>query len=139
MSTFYTDEEIAAIRLTAQHYGLEASERFFTQPTETLKLSLNGCGPARWSNSKRKALTDALKRYETCFAVHDDDYSAPHIVSRKDADKRLKRNMLKVWKKDFGFWRWFSRAGRIERLVIIPTIYNTVMIGGAEAWEAQGV
>ena len=133
---FYTDYEIEKLRLDARHYNLDASDRFFTDSLCSMKMKLNGCGPARWSDTKRKALTDALKRYEVCYAVHDDDYSAPHIVSRKQADKRLKRNMLKVWKKDFGFWRWFSRAGRIERLVIIPTIYNTVVLGGKEAWEA---
>ena len=136
---FYSVEDIYRLRITAQHYGLDASERFFTANPELLRLSLNGCGPAYWNNDKRKSLTDALKRYEATFAVHDDDYSPPHLITRKQADKRLKRNMLKVWKKDFGFWRWFSRAGRIERLVIIPTIYNAVVLGGKEAWEAWEV
>lgn len=135
----YSIEDIEQLRLAAKHYNLDASERFFTANPELLRLSLNGCGPARWSVSKRKALTDALKRYEATFAVHDDDYSPPHIMTRKQADKRLKRNMIKVWKKDFGFWRWFSYAGLIERFFVIRTIYNVVMLGGKEAWEAMEV
>ena len=135
----YSIEEIEQLRLAAKHYNLDASERFFSADPELLRLSLNGCGPARWSTNKRKALTEALKRYEATFAVHDDDYSPPHLMTRKQADKRLKRNMIKVWKKDFGFWRWFSYAGLIERFFVIRTIYNVVMLGGKEAWEAMEV
>jgi hypothetical protein len=43
--------------------------------------------------------------------------------------------MVKIWRKNYGIFRWFTRYGRIERLVVIPAIYAAVAIAGSMAWE----
>lgn len=131
---FYTAKQINEIRTSCQHYNLDAPIEFWTKTADELKYVCNGAGPDRWSEVKRRALTGALKQYEPAFAIHDVEYEY-HIGTQRKSDKRLKRNMLKIWRKNFGIWRWFSRAGRIERLVIIPTVYAAVAIGGGQAWE----
>lgn len=129
----YTIDDINRLREAAKHYKLNASARFWQYQTAELQKRCNGAGPARWSEDKRRALTSALRRYEAAFAIHDDDYTAPHLLTQAEADKRLKANMIKIWRRDFGVWRWFSRAGRAERLVVIPAVYTAVAIGGGEA------
>ena len=131
---FYTAKEINEIRASCQHYKLDAPIEFWTMVADKLKYVCNGAGPDRWSEVKRRALTSALKLYEPAFAIHDVEYEY-QIGTQRKSDKRLKRNMLKIWRKNFGFWRWFSRAGRIERLVVIPTVYAAVAIGGGQAWK----
>lgn len=131
---FYTSVEINQLRTSCQHYKLEAPIEFWTKTADELKYVCNGAGPDRWSEIKRRALTKALKIYEPSFAIHDVEYEYK-IGTQKISDKRLKKNMVKIWRKNFGFWRWFSRAGRIERLVIIPAVYAAVAIGGGQAWE----
>ena len=131
----YTLDDIRDLRAAAFHYRLNCRDLFWLRTDEDLKKICNGAGPEKWSYGKRKALTEALKRYEPAFAIHDEAYSAPQTISRSEADKQLKENMIKIWQKDFGFWRYFSRAGRVERFVIIPAVYHAVCLGGNEAWE----
>ena len=134
---FYSAKQINQLRTAAQHYKLTAPFTFWTKTADELKFVCNGAGPDRWSELKRRALTCALKPYEPAFAIHDVEYEY-RIGSQKISDRRLKKNMVRIWRKNFGFWRWFSRAGRIERLVVIPTVYAAVAIGGGQAWEDVG-
>lgn len=131
---FYSALEINRLRSAAQFYGLDAPVVFWTLVADELKYICNGAGPDRWSDGKRTALTAALKIYEPAFAIHDVEYEY-RIGSQRKSDERLKKNMVKIWRKNFGLWRWFSRAGRIERLVVIPAVYAAVAIGGGQAWE----
>jgi len=130
----YTEEEIGALRLAALHYELDAPDAWSILTAAELAAVCNGCGPERWSPGKRRALTAALKRYEACFAIHDLDYEIG--TPRTIADKRLRANMLRVWRKDFGIWRWLSHAGRAERLAVIPTVFAAVVLGGKQAYAA---
>lgn len=131
---FYTAKEINELRSAAQFYKLDAPTEFWRRVASELKYVCNGAGPDRWSELKRRALTDALKMYEPAFAIHDVEYEY-RLGTQRKSDRRLKKNMIKIWRKNFGLWRWFSRAGRIERLVVIPTVYAAVAIGGGQAWE----
>ena len=131
---FYTAKQINELRTAAQYYKLDAPRYFWVKTAMELKKVCNGAGAESWSENKRKALTAALKPYESCIAVHDVDYAC-HEVSKEEADKRFKENMLKVWRKKYGFWRWLNRGARIERLIIIPAVYAAVVLGGDEAWE----
>lgn len=133
-STFYTAKEVNQLRTACQHYKLDAPTVFWTKTANELKQVCNGAGPERWDELKRKALTDALKPYEPAFAIHDVEYEYKPNTQRV-ADKRLKKNMVRIWRKNFGLWRWLSKAGRIERLIIIPTVYTAVVLGGGNAWE----
>ena len=87
------------------------------------------------SKSSRAHLTHTLSRYAPSFAIHDADYDT-HEITRKEADKRMRRNMLKIWSKDFGFWRWFSFAGIFNRVIVIPGVYSAVRQYGEHAWKA---
>lgn len=131
---FYTAHEINHLRTAAQYYKLDAPAEFWQKVADELKYACNGAGPDRWSEIKRRALTNALKPYEAAFAIHDVEYEYK-IGNQRVSDKRLRKNMIKIWRKNFGFWRWFSRAGRIERLVVIPSVYAAVAIGGSQAWK----
>lgn len=132
--TFYTAKEINQLRTTAQYFKLDAPQEFWEKTATTLKKYCNGAGPERWDDLKRKALTSALKSYEAAFAIHDVDYEYK-VVTQKQADKRLKKNMVKIWRKNFGIWRWFSKAGRVERLIVIPSVYAAVALAGSQAWK----
>ena len=132
--SFYTAKQINELRTAAQFYKLDAPSVFWQRTAMELKKCCNGAGAERWSDGKRYALTTALKLYEAAIAIHDVDYEYQE-VSKVEADKRLRRNMLKVWRKHYGFLRWFKRTARIERLVVIPAVYAAVVIGGKEAWK----
>ena len=43
--------------------------------------------------------------------------------------------MIKIWRKDFGLWRWLSFAGIFNRVIIIPGVYSAVRQYGEHAWE----
>lgn len=135
MQYFYTAKQINELRIEAQFYKLSAPYAFWAKTAMELKKVCNGAGSEAWSENKRKALTAALKPYEACIAIHDVDYEY-HEIDKSAADKRFKQNMLKVWRKKYGFWRWLNRGARVERLIIIPAVYAAVVVGGNDAWEA---
>jgi hypothetical protein len=67
--------------------------------------------------------------------IHDIDYM---FSTKAEADDRMRRNMLKIWKQDFGIWRYFSKPGIINRFIVIPAVYSAVKFGGESAYlEAQ--
>lgn len=134
---FYTAKKINELRTEAQFYKLDAPKDFWQKTATELRKVCNGAGAESWNENKRKALTAAIKTYEACIAIHDVDYFY-QIGTRELSDKRLKRNMLKVWAKKYGFWRWLNRGARVERLIVIPGVYAAVAIGGQDAWEACG-
>lgn len=132
---FYTAKQINELRTAAKYYKLDAPSAFWNKTAVELKKCCNGAGTDNWSENKRKALTAALKPYEAAVAIHDTDYEYQEI-GKAEADKRLKKNMLKIWRKNYGFWRWLNRGARIERMIIIPAVYAAVVLGGDTAWEA---
>ena len=123
------------LRITAAHYGLEASDTFWNYDEDILRQVCNGCGPDCMSKAGRDNLTALLDRYAPVYAIHDVDYEE-HKITRKEADKRMRRNMLKIWRKDFGFWRWMSFAGIFNRVIVIPSAYSAVDQFGSSAWKA---
>lgn len=131
---FYTARQINQLRTAAQHYKLTAPAEFWMKTADVLKYVCNGAGPDRWSEIKRRALTHALKPYEAAFAIHDVEYEY-RIGTQRKSDKRLKKNMIKIWRKNFGFWRWFSIGAWIERFKVIPFVFIAVTLRGGQAWE----
>lgn len=130
---FYTAVEFNNLRSKAQQYRLLAPNIFWTKTADALVVACNGAGPDRWDINKRKALTSALKLYETAFAIHDIEYHYG-TDSRSNADKRLYKNMLKIWRKTFGSLRWFRPKAWVERFKIIPVVFS-VVTAGEQAWE----
>jgi hypothetical protein len=133
---FYTVQRIDALRRQVEYYGLEVPLEFWSLSLPKLQKYCNGCGAENWSYLKRKALTVALSRYETAFFVHDVCYEL--MADRAEADKMLLRNMLIIFRRDFGIFWWLKKTGWAERLGIIPVVYGLVALGGEDAHaEAQ--
>lgn len=132
--TFYTAKEINELRTSCQHYKLEAPAVFWTKTAVELQEVCNGAGPDRWNNLGRKIATAALKQYAPAFAIHDVEYEY-NIGTQKESDIRLYKNMVRIWKRDFGMLRWLSIPALIERFKVIPFIYAAVAVGGSPAWE----
>ena len=130
----YNEIQIKKLRIAAAHYDLEASDMFWQCSEHKLKSVCNGCGPDCMSKSERSHLTHLLHRYAPAYAIHDVDYEE-HSITRKESDKRMCKNMLKIWRKDFGFWRWLSFAGIFNRVVVIPSSYSAVRQFGQQAWK----
>ena len=131
---FYTAQEINELRTSCQHYKLEAPYVFWTKTAKELRKACNGAGPDRWDACKRRAVTAALKQYEPAFAIHDVEYEYK-VGTQKEADVRLYKNMVRIWKRDFGALRWLSIPALIERFKVIPFIYTIVALGGSLAWK----
>ena len=130
---FYTLEQIHALRGQVEIYCLEVPAGFWRLKLKQLQVWCNGAGPERWSEIKRKALTAALCRYEAAFMLHDAAYSLGML--QEDADKQLLHNMRKIFRKDYGFFWWISKAGWLERFTVIPAVYAAVRFGGDDAYE----
>lgn len=131
---FYSVKEVNKLRLAAQYYELDAPVEYWRATGEELQKACNGAGPDRWSHNKRRAVTAALDLYEPAYTIHDVEYEYL-IGTQKTSDKRLKRNMIKIWKKHFGWRRWITLRGIRERIRVIPFVYAAVAIGGGQAWE----
>jgi hypothetical protein len=132
-SPFYTVQKINALRRQVEALGLEVPEGYWRISLTQLQRICNGCGPERWSDIKRKALTIALARYEAAFFVHDICYE--FMKDRDEADQMLLRNMKHIFRRDFGTFWWLKKTAWIERFTIIPLIYGAVALGGDEAHE----
>lgn len=133
-TTFYTAQEINALRSAAQFYKLHAPVSFWSKPADELKYACNGAGPDRWREINRRALTQALKPYEAAFAIHDVEYEYK-IGSQRASDKNLRKNMIRIWARNFGLWRWFCIAAWIERFKVIPFVFLAVTLRGGQAWK----
>lgn len=131
----YNEVQIRKLVIAASHYDLNADDAFWNSSYSILKEVCNGCGPDCMRKNMRENLTEAAKRYAPAYAIHDVDYET-HNCTRSQADKRMRRNMLKIWHKDFGLWRWISFAGIFNRVVIIPASYSAVRRYGNSAWKA---
>lgn len=131
----YNRSDIRNIKISAAHYDLSAPEEFWQTDDAILSGVCNGCGPECLTKDQRASLTEALGRYAAAYAIHDVEYEV-HISSREIADKNMRSNMLRIWKKDFGFWRWLSIAGIFNRVIVIPTAYQAVRKYGQSAWYA---
>ena len=131
----YNKYQIRKLRITAVHYNLVASDTFWNDTEDLLVHICNGCGPECMSKAGRSHLTNLLSRYSAAYAIHDVDYEE-HMISRKDADKRMRRNMIRIWRRDFGFWRWLSLAGIFNRVVVISSSYSAVRQFGEQAWKS---
>ena len=132
----YTTSDIITLRNSARHYNLTAGREFWFSTAIALTKICNGIGAESWSIEKRKALTNALSRYEVAAAIHDCRYEF-HDCTKEQADKEFLDNMYKIWKKDFGWRRYLTVSGWMERR-IIRTCYYAVVFGGQEAWENGG-
>ena len=124
----YNEIQIRKLMIAAVHYDLDGSNLFWRSSCHLLSKVCNGCGPDCISKSSRAHLTGMLSRYAAAYAIHDVDYES--------ADRRMRKNMIKIWRKDFGFWRWFSFAGIFNRVVVIPSVYSAVRQFGESAWKA---
>lgn len=131
----YNEIQIRKLRIAAGHYDLEAPDKFWNSEYTVLSSVCNGCGPECMRKDSRESLTEIISRYAPAFAIHDVDYEI-HNMTRTQADKRMRKNMIKIWRKDFGFWRWLSFAGIFNRVVVIPTVYAAVRHYGNSAWKA---
>lgn len=128
----YTIAEIRKIREEIVSRELEAPDMWCIVTDSDLQQFCNGCGPEDAPDIIRKGLTGFLKRYQAAFVIHDIDY----MFSQKDeADSRMRRNMIKIWKQDFQFWRYFSKPGLLNRFIVIPAVYSAVKLGGTDAYK----
>lgn len=131
--SMYTPEQMKNIVRSSLHYKLTASSKFWWGAYEDLAKVCNGCGPEDGPNS-RNILTIILQRYAPVWAIHDVDYEF-HTCTREEADRRMYDNMIAIWRKDFGFWRWLSFSGIFNRVIVIPAAYTTVSKFGKDAWD----
>lgn len=131
----YTLEEIAALRQEIIARKLDTPELWGALTNEDLQKWCNGCGPERFPEFVRFGLSHLLGRYAAAFAIHDIDYM---FAGKRDADSRMRSNMLKIWRKDFGIWRYLSKPGLLNRLIVIPLVWAMVSTAGDSAYrEAQ--
>lgn len=131
----YNEIQIRKLVISAVHYDLEADDIFWKADHRLLSKVCNGCGPECMRKDARDNLTEITSRYAPAFAIHDADYEI-HGTTRSQADNRMRKNMIKIWRKDFGFWRWLSFAGIFNRVVVIPAAYSAVRHYGNSAWKA---
>lgn len=131
----YTEQDIIRLRCSARHYELDAGDYFWSSKPITLTRICNGAGPESWSEISRSIMTNNpfMKRYESAFAIHDTDYEYKYCT-KKQADKRFLKNMLKIWKRDFRWKAYLTISGLLELRTIIAC-YLAVRAGGQSAWE----
>jgi hypothetical protein len=127
----YSLEEIAAMRQEIIARGLELPDMWCLLTDDDLAQWCNGCGPEKAPEIVRKGLTTCLYRYRVVFMIHDIDYM---FSTKEEADARMRRNMLKIWKQDFGIWRYLSKPGLFNRFIVIPAVYSAVRFGGGNAY-----
>lgn len=133
---FYSIQRVDALRRQVECYGLEVPIEFWSLSLPKLQKFCNGCGTDRFPVIVRKALTAWLSRYEAAFFIHDVCYEL--MKDRAEADRMLMRNMLIIFRRDFGMFWWLTKSGWAERIGIIPVVYGLVALGGEEAHtEAQ--
>jgi hypothetical protein len=130
---FFKPIEMRLIRARARKMQLDAPKAFWRWSNRHLREKCNGCGPEGWCREIRELASDLLSMYSPAFAIHDIDYSI-HEVDRKTADKRMLKNMRKIWRSTYSWCGIFTTQGRWARAVIKP-IYLAVRAGGASAWE----
>lgn len=109
------------IQLVAK-YALDYPGNITDLTDEQLKAQYNGVGSEQWPENKRKALSDAFKPYEVCIIIHDlcQAQGVPPIL----ADAMLWGNLLKVWAKNYGMFRWFKKEAWVERRTVLPKLYK---------------
>lgn len=132
----YSVDDIIKARAFARAHGLSAHDAFLYAPEEDLRKICNGIGAESWEKAKRAALTAAFKKYEVPAMLHDVDYELQ--VGKKYADRRFLKNMKKLCRQEFGWWRyWFSPIAKAEK-VVIYALYAAVALGGGDAYEEAG-
>lgn len=107
------------------YYELDVPSVIYTLSLKQVAAKYNGVGSDQWSSKKREALTQAFKPYECCILIHD---VCQHMsIDQSLADMMLYNNLIKVWAKNYGTWRWFKKAAWVERLKIVPTLYKQLV------------
>lgn len=130
----YTEQDIEELWKSVYFYELEYSEVMNSKTNAELAKVCNGIGSDAMPEQLRNGLTIFLFRYQPAGFIHDADYEYKP-VSKEEADLRFYENMLRIWKKDFGWKRWFTRMGRAERAEI-SACYAAVKFFGGSAWSA---
>lgn len=113
---------VAVVLRLISKYTLDYPSALADITDDKLREQYNGVGSERWSEDKRKALSEAFKPYEVCVVIHD--VCQARGIPAYIADDMLWHNLLKVWAKDFGIFRWFKRKAWIERIKVLPKLYK---------------
>ena len=130
----YNAAEIGRLRSGCQFYSLEFPEEVFRKSDEELVRVCNGVGPDDWSAALRKALTKLFGNYEVAAFVHDIRFE--YLIGDCDsADLEFKRNLLRIWRKHYGWRRFIWPAAWVERRALLG-IYALLRMGSQKAWEA---
>lgn len=130
----YNDFDILKLCERIEDKKLEAPLEFKGATVAELKKICNGVGGnGTWL---AYVLTLIYWLYQASAAVHDFDYHYG-IVSRLEADRRFRRNMIKEWELHYGWSRWFRPMPLKERAKI-EAAYLTVRKKGAEFYSSKG-
>lgn len=133
MKYFYTIEQIAAIRRQVEAYGLEVPDGFYGIGLRKLQKFFNGCGAEYFPRIVRSGLSAYTDRYAPDFMVHDVDYEIG--TDKAVADRRMLKNMWRVFRHHFGFWWFVNKSALFELFLIIVPSYIAVRLGGNKAYD----
>ena len=136
MKYFYSIEQIAALRQQVEALALDVPDGFYSLTLRKLQKFCNGCGAEYFPAIVRDALSAYSERYAPAFMAHDTDYEFG--TDRATADRRMLKNMWKIFRHHFGFWWFANKSAILELFLIIIPAYLAVRIGGGKAHaEAQ--
>lgn len=129
----YTVAEIRGLRHQVEFYCLDVPDGFFRISLRNLKKIYNGAGSEAMSEFKRQILTEYLRPYECAFIVHDTEYTIG--TPRKEADRRMLKNMLKIFRKIHGIFWFANKAAWLDLCFGIFPAYFAVRLFGDKAFE----
>ncbi len=136
----YTIAEIKLMQAQAAAWQLKYPAEFIDMTPEDLSGILNGYGPDRWSDEVRKKVSWFFRHYPVPAAIHDlrYEFSDGLECTRKAADSEFAANLLIVWQKRYGFFRYINPVALYERLKLDAAIQLTRHFGRpgwVDAWK----
>jgi hypothetical protein len=132
----YTVEEIIFMQTQAEEMQLQYPKEFVLMAPEKLQDIANGYGPDRWPETVRKTLTWFFRHYPVPAAIHDLRYELSDGIepTRRAADAEFAANLLTVWKKRYGGWRFINPLALYERWKLSTAALLTHEFGRL-AWQ----
>ena len=119
------EQQVEQLLSLVCQYGLDYPAALDKLTVGEIASMYDGVGPADWSFRKREALTLAFSVYAPCVMIHDICTNLG-TVSREIADAMLFSNLIKTWATVFGPFRWLRPAAWVERVKIIPLLYENL-------------
>lgn len=132
----YKASDILTMRNQARAAHCTANDLFwFANPLDLVEVC-NGFGSEDAAKWERDALTLVFRKYAVVAAIHDCRYeeSDGSEAKRRIADREFRDNAIKVWKLNYGFWRFFRPAAYAD-LAKLRLAYVTLREFGGGAWR----